>query len=214
LKKIILTGASRGIGAAIKEELKEFEIIDICRNCTHSVDLADIKKVKEIKFNDVAGIIHNAGIGYFGSFEDIRADEIEKMINVNFLSPMIITKNHLKEIKKNKGFIINISSTSSLTPARLGVVYAATKAAMRHFGISLFEEVRKHGVKVTNILPDLTLSSFHDKTFFRPSNDEMAHLKPQDIAKVVKEIIYAPPHLVIEEIVLKPQYFKIEKIKN
>jgi len=209
--KIILTGSSSGIGAAIKKELKGYEIIEICRNCPFSIDLNNIKEVEKIKFKDVAGIIHNAGVGYFGQFEDIKTKQIIEMINVNFLSPMILTKNHLKEIKKHKGFIINISSTSAIHPARQGVIYGATKAALRHFGNSLFEEVRKSGVKVCNILPDLTLSNFHNNTYFKPSSDEMAHLKPQDIAKIVKDIITSPKHLVMQEIIIKPQFFKIEK---
>ena len=209
--KIILTGASSGIGAAIKEELKNYEIIEICRNCKHSLNLANPDEIKNLKFNDVLGIIHNAGVGYFGQFEDIKIEKIEEMINVNFLSPMILTKNHLKDIKKNRGFIINISSTSAIHPAKMGVVYAATKAALRHFGNSLFEEVRKSGVKVCNIIPDLTLTNFHNNTFFKPSSEEMAHLKPQDIAKIVKDIINSPKHLVMQEIVVKPQYFKLEK---
>jgi len=211
--KIILTGASSGIGKAIKEELKEYEIIDICRRCNYKIDLRDINAIKKLKFKDVYGIIHNAGVGYFGQFEDISIDKIEEMINVNFLSPMILTKNHLKDIKKQKGFIINISSTSAIHPARLGVVYGATKAAIRHFGNSLFEEVRKSGVKVCNIIPDLTLTNFHDNTFFKPSNDELSHLKPQDIAKIVREIITSPKNLVMQEVIIKPQYFKIEKTK-
>ncbi len=207
--KIIITGTSSGIGKAIKEELKEFEIIELCRNCPYSIDFNNIKEVKKLKFKDIKGIILNAGVGYFGQFEDIKISQIEEMINVNFLSPMILVKNNLREIKKQKGFIITISSTSATHPARLGVVYSATKAAIRQFSKSLFEEVRKSGVKVSTIVPDLTLTNFHNKTFFRPSKDPLAHLKPEDIAKIVKDVIYSP--FVIEEIIIKPQLFKIEK---
>jgi len=133
------------------------------------------------------------------------------MINVNFLTPMILTKNHLKDIKKNRGFIINISSTSAIHPARQGVVYGATKAALRHFGTSLFEEVRKSGVKVCTILPDMTLTNFHKNTYFKPSSDELAHIKPEDIAKIVKDIIEAPKNIVMHEVVIKPQIFKLDK---
>ncbi len=209
MDKIIITGSSSGIGKAIKEELKNYEIIEICRSCGY--DLNNIEKIKNLKFDNVKGIIHNAGVGHFGQFEDIKISQIEEMINVNFLSPMILTKNHLKDIKKNRGFIINISSTSALNPAKFGVVYAATKAALRHFGNSLFEEVRKSGVKVTTILPDLTLTNFHKNSFFKPSSDELAHIKPTDIAKIVKDIIESPKNLVINEIVLKPQVFRMEK---
>jgi short-subunit dehydrogenase len=209
--KIIITGTSSGIGKAIKEKLKDYEIIEICRRCKNSIDLNDIKAVEEFKIKDVYAIINNAGVGYFGQFEDISTSKIQEMVNVNLLAPLILTKNHLKEIKKNKGFIINISSTSATYPARLGVVYSATKAAIRQFGISLFEEVRKEGVKVINVLPDLTLSNFHNNTFFQPSNEKLAHIKPEDIANIVYDIFNLPENLVMQEVILKPQIFKLDK---
>jgi short-subunit dehydrogenase len=209
--KIIITGTSSGIGKAIKEKLKDYEIIEVCRRCENSIDLNDIKAVEEFKIKDVYAIINNAGVGYFGQFEDIAIEKIQEMVNVNLLAPLILTKNHLKEIKKNKGFIINISSTSATQPARLGVVYSATKAAIRQFGISLFEEVRKEGVKVINVLPDLTLSNFHNNTFFKPSNEKLAHIKPEDIANIIYDIFNLPKNLVMQEVILKPQIFKLDK---
>ena len=212
--KIIITGTSSGIGKAIKEKLKDFEIIEVCRRCENSIDLNDIKAIEEFKIKDVYAIINNAGVGYFGQFEDISTSKIQEMVNVNLLAPLILTKNHLKEIKKNKGFIINISSTSATYPARLGVVYSATKAAIRQFGISLFEEVRKEGVKVINVLPDLTLSNFHNNTFFKPSNEKLAHIKPEDVANIVYDIFNLPENLVMQEVILKPQIFKLDKKKK
>jgi short-subunit dehydrogenase len=208
---IILTGASSGIGKAIKKELKNEKVITICRNCEIKVDFNNIEEVKKIKLKNIKGIINCAGVGYFGQFEDIKSEKIIEMININLTAPILLTKNHLKDIKKNRGFIINIASTSALTPARLGVVYSSTKAGLIQFSKSLFEEVRKNKVKVCTILPDLTLTNFHNNTFFKPSNDELAHIKPEDIAKIIKEIIYSPPNIVIQEIVIKPQIFKIEK---
>jgi short-subunit dehydrogenase len=212
--KILLTGASSGIGKAIKEKLESYEIITLCRNCDIEIDFNNIEELKKIKIENITGIIHNAGVGYFGQFEDIAIEKIQEMINVNFLAPMILTKKHLKDIKKNRGFIINISSTSAIHPARLGVVYGATKAALKHFGTSLFEEVRKSGVKVCTIVPDLTLTNFHKNTYFKPSTDELAHIKPEDIAEIVKDIIEASKNLVMQEIILKPQIFKLDKNKN
>jgi short-subunit dehydrogenase len=212
--KVIITGTSSGIGKAIKEKLKEYEIIEICRRCKNAIDLNNIKEVEKIKIKDVFAIINNAGVGYFGKFETISISNIKEMVNVNLLAPLILTKNHLKEIKKNKGFIINISSTSATTPARLGVVYSATKAAIRQFGVSLFEEVRKEGVKVINILPDLTLTNFHNNTFFKPSNDKYAHIKPEDIANIVYDVFHLNENIVMQEVILKPQIFKLDKRKN
>jgi len=213
LKKVIITGSSKGIGKAIKEKLKEFEIIELCRSCKNTIDFNDINGVKKLKFDNVYGLINNAGVGYFGRFEDMSITHIQEMINVNFLAPLIITKNHIKQIKKNEGFIINISSTSATQPARGGAVYAATKAALRHFSESLFEEIRKSKVKTATILPDLTLSNFHDFAAFKPSNEPLSHLKPSDIASIIEYIINTPKNVVIQEVKIKPQFFKIEKSK-
>ena len=225
--RVLVTGSSKGIGKEIVNKLLDKHIVyGISRTKSGIkdknfveilVDLNDTKileeQLKQISNIDV--IIHNAGVGYFGQFEDIKISQIEEMINVNFLAPMIITKYFLKDMKKTGGYIFNISSASSLHPARLGVVYSSLKAAIRQFGRSLFEEVRKNNIKVVNIIPDITNTNFYDDKFFYPDeNEEYSYIKPEDIADVIEYVLNSPKNININEIKISPQIFRLAKRKN
>ena len=69
---------------------------------------------------------------------------------------MIITNLLLRDLKKNKGTIINISSITAGKANPHGCAYGATKAGLTSFSHSLFEEARKYGVRVVNLEPDMT----------------------------------------------------------
>ena len=121
----------------------------------------------------------------------------------------MLTNLCLRSLKKTKGHIINISSIEATKHSRFSALYTATKSGLRDFSLSLFEELRKSEVRVTNINPDLTKTAFFDELNFEPSNRENTHIKPQDIAKTVLHVIKSP--FVTTDITLQPQKFEILK---
>lgn len=208
--KVLITGSNSGIGAAISDALKAdgFTIIPFVSRLENLLDVE--KEANKIsKSDDINLLIHCAGFGLFSPLEDLKADQIQKLILVNLTAPMIITSIFLKNLKKNRGHIITISSIEALKHSKFSSVYTASKAGLRAFSLTLFEEVRKSGVKVTNINPDITKTPFFDNLHFEPSKHKDTYLLPHEIAKVVQDIVNFRSN--ISEITLRPQRFEISK---
>jgi short-subunit dehydrogenase len=226
IKTAIVTGASSGIGLEIAKALceKGYEVFGLARDfkkCEFNHDNfiqreCDITNQKEITYfwelmkkKRVDILVHSAGVGYFGLHENISFDKIEKMIDTSLKAPLYISKLFIHHLKESKGYIFNINSISAIKSATYGAVYGATKAGLKHFGNSLFNEYRKSGIKVVNIEPDITKTPwFEDKNFtYHDSSDTV--IEPKEIAKIVLDIISLKS--VVTDIVIQPQKFRIEK---
>ena len=230
-KTAIITGASSGIGKAICETLfnMDYEIYGIGRDFSgaasltansafHKVelDLLDTAKttqtVRDLSKGKALDLLINcAGVGYYGLHDEIRPENISELVRTNLETPLLLSNLLLKKLKESKGTIINIASITAGQSNPHGAAYGATKAGLLSFSKSLFDEVRKHGVKVTTILPDMTDTNLYRNADFEASKEENARLVPQDVADAVRYILSADPHMVITEFTVRPQLHRIEK---
>ena len=217
MKVALVTGSSSGIGKAISSELKHngYKVYGISREGGDILcDLQDIKSLhveikKLLKTTDINLLINCAGVGVFAPHEEISLDKIEELIDVNLKAPIVLTNLCLRSLKKTKGHIINISSVEATKHSKFSALYTATKSGLRDFSLSLFEELRRSGVRVTSINPDMTKTAFFDELSFEPSDKEDTHIKPEDIAKTVLQIIESP--YVTTDITIRPQRLEIVK---
>ena len=231
MKYAVITGATSGIGLACAKKLlelnykvfaigrdfdkcsvKDENFIEIKADLSDTLALKTIKKQVEAK--NIHILIHSAGVGYFAPHEELSEDQIERMIAVNFTSSMILTKQFLRELKKNSGHIFFISSLSAIESSPYGALYGATKAALRHFASSLFEEGRKSGLKVISINPGFVKTSFFDNLHFGCSDDELSYIEPADVAQTIENVLQLRDGTLMSDITLKPQKFKIQKKKR
>jgi len=114
-------------------------------------------------------------------------------------------------LKKNHGYIINISSVTAKQSSPHGCAYAATKAGLSSFGKSLFEEARKYGVKVTTIHPDMTDTNLHRDADFTCGEEPESYLLPDEVAKAVAYVLDQREGMVVPEITLRPQLHRIAR---
>ncbi len=217
MKTALITGSSSGIGKAIYDILSEngYKVYGISRKDGDIIcDLKDLKalhvKVRELlRKNDINLLINCAGVGVFEPHEELSLQKIEELIDVNLKAPIVLTNLCLRSLKKTKGHIINISSIEATKHSKFSALYTATKSGLRDFSLSLFEELRKSGVRVTSINPDITKTAFFDNLNFKPSDDKQSYIDPKDLAKEVLNIINSP--FVTTDITLRAQKFAIER---
>ncbi len=170
-----------------------------------------IKKIK--KENTVKILVNCAGVGYYGLHEEINYKNIQEMVRTNLELPMILSSELLRDLKKNNGYIINISSITAENSNPHGCAYGATKAGLASFSKSLFDEQRKYGVKVVNIQPDMTRTNLYRNADFRESDNEAAFLYPREVAEAVRQILSCRDGMVVTEITIRPQLHQIKKNK-
>lgn len=225
----IVTGASSGIGKAIAQRLLllDYEVIGISRTIADNVidhpaftpltcDLSSAKvinaKCHELnKQSRLSLLVNAAGFGRFEPHEELSPALIEQMVAVNLTAPMLLSNLLLRTLKTNQGAIINITSIEALRSSKFSALYSATKSGLRAFGQALFEEVRKSGVNVVTINPDMTDTAFFDELRFGVHENEDAKLLAEDMADAVEQVLQMRSGVAITEITIRPQRFGIKK---
>jgi 3-oxoacyl-[acyl-carrier protein] reductase len=181
MDNVIVTGASRGLGLAIAERLAaaDFNVIAVARRESEPLvaamraaeagkgairfracDLSDLvaipKLVREVKaeFGPIFGLVNNAGLGTEGLLATMPDPDIEALVRLNTLSPILMSKYVVRGMMaQRRGRIVNIASIVAATGFNALSVYAATKASLVGFTRSLAREVGKLGVTVNAVAP-------------------------------------------------------------
>lgn len=229
MKRVLITGATSGIGLAISKKLlsmgyivygigRDFSKVDIENGNFYPIvcDLIKYQNIEEMvkklkKEVEIDILINCAGIGYFGPHEEINPTKLHKMIALNLEAPLILTQLLLRDLKKREGVIINISSITATKSSTYGCAYSATKAGLVHFSKGLFDEVRKTGVQVISILPDITKTPFYDELNFREGEEEESYILPECIADAVENILSQRKGTIITQVIIQPQKHMIRK---
>ncbi len=231
MKTALVLGATAGIGLEIAKQLNDYLVIGVGRDINKVVDIPDNLKLISRDLSDVSEItkmfgqlktdysiscpdliVFSAGEAFYGLHENIDSNDISSMVNTNLMCPMVVTSHYLSSMKQRKsGRLIYISSVTANHINPHGAAYGATKAGLSSFARSVFEEARKHNVKVNIIAPDLTETDLYRNADFAPVSDKS--LKPVDIAEAVKFCINQNELVDVLEIVLRPQENAINKNK-
>jgi 3-oxoacyl-[acyl-carrier protein] reductase len=182
MRNIIVTGASRGLGLAIASTLANSgdRVIAVARNATAELtaasaalarggggaiefrpcDLSDtagiagfVSRVRK-EFGPVFGLVNNAGVGTAGVLAMMRDADIEQLMRLNVIAPLVLSKYVVRAMMLERaGCIVNISSIVGSTGYRSLSAYAASKAALVGFTRSLAREVGSLGITVNAVAP-------------------------------------------------------------
>ena len=192
-KTVLITGASYGIGESFAIRLNslganliltarsEDKLNALCSKMNNAIaipgDLSDKKFHNELyqtvnkKGLKVDILINNAGFGYSGLFLDSTIDNYEEMLNVNIHAVMNLTHLFLPDMIKNKAIgVINISSLASFHPVPYFSIYAATKAFVTSFTVSLHDEYKETGLRFLAVCPGYTKTNFNKRAHMKETH--------------------------------------------
>lgn len=227
--KIIITGATKGIGRAIAEKFAA-EGFDLAVCSRTEADLASFREEIQEKYNvevltrptdmssktdvqafagfiqkqwgEVDVLVNNAGIFIPGEISVEEDGLLEQQIETNLYSAYHFTRAMLPVmLKKGSGHIFNMCSIASFMAYPNGGSYSISKFALLGFSKVLREEMKTKGIKVTSILPGATWSDSWAGADFPDSR----LMEANDIAIAVWSAWQMSPSAVVEEIVVRPQ---------
>lgn len=178
MDKIVVTGASKGLGLNICEKLlsSNYKVIGVSRTLSNEFKLLQEKYPKELcfieydfnntcgiqklsrhiikEFGNIYGLINNAALGYDGILTTMHEKEIHELIMVNIEAPILLTKYISRSMLINRvGRIINIGSIIGSTGFSGLSVYGATKSSIEGFSKSLSRELGKANITVNTLAP-------------------------------------------------------------
>jgi 3-oxoacyl-[acyl-carrier protein] reductase len=224
MQNVIVTGGSRGLGLAMARTLAAagYRIIAIARGSTEELvtasreaadgdrgaiefracDLSDLGQIGPLAkalradFGPIYGLVNNAGLGTSGLLSNMRDQDIQRLIQLNTVSPILLSKYVVRSMMSRRdGRIVNIASIVASTGYSGLSVYSATKASMIGFTRSLAREVGQLGITVNAIAPGFIATEMthelneaqREKIARRSSMKRMAD--PIDVARSVEFLL-------------------------
>ena len=226
----LITGASRGIGAAAARAFAQagYQLLLLarskpdleqlaaelgsatCRVETIAVDLADPKAISPA-LEDLLGrglvptvLINNAGAAYTGALAEMPLEQWQWLLQLNLTSVLQTCQAVLPALRQTRGLIINVSSHAARNAFPEWGAYCTTKAALASFSRCLAEEERQHGIRVSTLTLGAVNTPLWDTETVHSSFDRRAMLTPERVAETLLSLAQQPSSNVVEDITLMP----------
>jgi short-subunit dehydrogenase len=165
--RVVVTGASRGIGAAVADafEARGCEVGRVSRSGAISADVGDPGSIERAleDLGPIDVLVANAGIAHYLPFAEMPLETVDELTRVNWLGTAYSVRAALPGmLQRGRGHIVIVSSGAGIRSFPGAAVYGATKAAQRGFGEALRHELKGSGIGLTMVYPGQIRSALHD----------------------------------------------------
>lgn len=226
-KVAYITGGSKGIGYGIAKVLldKGMKVAITSRTLKAAQDAAtslsndrssvfacesnvgslvsEQKAVQSVidHFGKLDVLIANAGVGHFAPIDRLTEAEWKDTIDTNLTGVFNSVKAGIEALKKSKGYIITIASLAGTNFFENGAAYNASKFGLVGFTQAIMLDLRKHGIKVSTIMPGSVATYFNNHT---PTEAEAWKIQPEDIGQLVAGLLEMNPRTLPSKIEVRP----------
>jgi 3-oxoacyl-[acyl-carrier protein] reductase len=223
-KVAFITGASRGVGAAVARRLAQAgaavglasraeDDLGIERSVARACDVRDGAQVQAAvdatveAFGRLDIVVANAGVGAYGPFLELDPEQVELMIDVNLKGTLHTARATLPHlVAAGGGDFLSLASVAGLRGFKHETVYNASKFGQVGFTRSLDLEMREHGVRCTNIAPGGVATDFAMGTGRTPDMPELAGMmRAEDVAEVVLFAVTRPRSVRLLTVSFRPE---------
>jgi len=221
----VVTGAGRGIGAAIARQLaslganvvlsgqtmKSLEATARGIGAQARVKPCDVRSLESVEalaafvdeaFGRLDILVNNAGVGAFAApLYKLTPEEWDKVLNTNLRGVYYAIRSFVPMMMRAKtGHIVNISSLAGKNALPNGAAYAASKWGLNGLSYSVAEELRSHNIRVSVVCPGSVNTEFSPRT----GKDPGKMLQPDDVAHIVAMLVMQAPQSFASEVLLRP----------
>lgn len=200
MKSAIVTGAGRGIGAAIAARLEQADFK------VHRYNLADGNDVKNVAsiaqflrpIESLDLLVNNAAVCVVKPFEEFTFEDWRHTFETNLTGVFNFCKLALPQLKKARGTIINIGSRAGVYAHPDLAAYCASKAGLMQFTEALALDLKQYGIRVGCVMPGIV------NTRLSPIESPSWAIQPEDVAEAVLSMVSMPARTSFGRVELRP----------
>ena len=181
------TGETRALG--IQADVRNFQ------------DQVDAVEKTIETFGKLDIVIANAGLGHFGSIEQLSLDQWQETIDTNLTGAFYTLKASVEALKSTQGYYISISSLAGTNFFAGGSAYNASKFGLTGFTQAAMLDLRGHGIKVSTIMPGSVATYFNNH---QPNEADAWKIQIEDIGKLVVDLLKMHPRTLPSKIEVRP----------
>jgi NAD(P)-dependent dehydrogenase (short-subunit alcohol dehydrogenase family) len=221
-KTAVITGASRGIGAALAHMLhdrgcnlglvsRSGDDLGLDRSVARACDVRDLDALTDAcaataeRFGGIDIVVPNAGVGAYGAFLDLSVEHLDEMLDVNLKGTVYAIRAALPHMQGREGDVVTLASEAGRRGLPYEAVYCASKFGQIGLTRALDHELRERGIRCTNVCPGGVATDFAlDEGRGRTPDALPGMMTAMDVAEVVVFVLERPRHLRILETALRP----------